>query len=239
MRTAVELALRDDEIAIAFQGVQGLRAEDLGRFLQRAGAETRRNGVELRIVGFEPGSLLVRCKALGVKVTRNAKKEALENPIRTTLGTAAVAIAAAALANGMSADEERPTPLASEGARIVQQHGVREINVITVDEMMVVMTPYEARRISDSVRRRGKAAKRSPLQELSSALRDSARGQVFLVAGTLHFQPEGHQFTVPIRFGYGYEGPELQEFQWYSVSGVLRTRLGQPESMEIAQATPL
>jgi hypothetical protein len=237
MRTADDLALGYDELAIAFQGVEGLRAEDLGKFLQKAGAETRRNGVELRIVGFEPGSVLVRCRALSIKVGRNAIKEALENPIRTALTTAGVAIAATALANAMSADDGEKNALATEGARIVEQHGVQNIAIITIDDINVVMTPAQARRIIVADRTRPR--KKSLFEELAEAFREEITGQVFDVGGVPHFRPDGFQFTVPIEVGKRYTGPRLMDLNWYSVKGVLRSRRGRPEAMEIVEASLL
>lgn len=240
MRTAQELELRKDEFVIAFQGAEGFRAEDLGKFLQRAGAVIPRSSVELRVVGFEAGSFLVRCRALTKRIGKNAKIEAIEKPVRTVLATVGVAIAAAALANAMSVDDERVPPLASESARIVDRYNVRNITLITIDQTIVVMTPEQAEQIKETEARRSRGVTRSSLfYELSRAVRDNINGQIFDVGGVLHFRPDGYQFTVPISHAEDYPGPQLRPLGRYSIRGSLHSSRGQPEVMEIAEASEL
>jgi hypothetical protein len=222
-------------LAIAFGGAEGLNAEELGKFLQRAGAITRRSGVELRVIAFEEGSFLVRCKALAKRLSKNAKKEALDNPIRTVLASAAVAIAATALAQGTSAKDQTVTPLASEGARIIEECNVQDIQLITIDETIVLMTPQDAREIREMERWRVKRAP-SRLQEFSAAVGDQVSGEVFDVGGVPHFRADGFQFTVPIYLPPHYTGPKLMPRHRYAVTGVLHSQQGQPEEMEIVRA---
>jgi hypothetical protein len=236
MRTAAQLELGNDELAIAFAGADGLSAEELGKFLQRAGAVTRRSGVELRVVAFEEGSFLVRCKAFAKHIGKNARKEALENPIRTVLGTAAVAIAAAALSQNTSVHSETVSPLASESARIIERHNVTIIQVITVDETTVLMDRPSAREIRERELNRVPRRPRTALQRLSAAVRDEVNGETFDVGGEVHFRADGFQYTVPVYPSYDYIGPRLMAGRRYKVSGSLNTRRGQPDSMEISEA---
>lgn len=217
-----------------------MRADELGRFLQRAATATRREGIELRVVGIGTGSLLVKLRAFkaGARAAGlAAKKEARENPLRTGFGAMGAAGAASVLLGALSPHLDQVTPLASEAAKIVHEQHVTSIRIITIDSDVEVMNPE----IANDVRRKEQLSKRlrpGSARELAVRLEDEISGEVVEIRGGLHFRPDGFRFIVPIELSSEYLDAPPRPYDRYLLRGKLNMRRGQPDYISVYEATP-
>jgi hypothetical protein len=209
----MQLALDPSEFAFYFRNETGIEAGDLGDFLKRTATIAKREGAELRVVGFEPGSLFVIFKAIAKtakKTTAKVGKSFDRDPLDAAAKSVAVVGAiAAAIVWAMSPDAS--APLAKAGAEVMEKHEVREINLITVNEKILVMDEGSARRVREVVRDRRERKAEARMSQIEDYRETIPRlehdpvhrifeGAFTQIDGKFHFRPDGFNYYVPVDF---------------------------------------
>jgi len=243
--SASTLALEPDQFAFLFRGDQGIGADELGNFLQRVATVARRNGAELRVVVVDHGSLVVVMKA----VARSAKKEFFKAPVATTAsGVTIVSVVVGAIVYAASA-ASGPAPLAKAGADLVEAKSVKEIQIVTVNQTIIIMDEGRAKEVRKREAERETlgidrpaVARPSPaeVRKLVDRARDgSLTGEVHEAAGELVFRPTGFRYFVPIQLDSSAATEQLKAGHGYSVKAEIQTNRGQPDYIIIHEAKPI
>lgn len=230
--------LGDDQFAILFETSKGIEADDLGTFLKRSATLARREGIELRVVRFEPGSLATIFKAVR-KSTKNVrkavKKEFMKAPIDTTLkATGIVGAVATAMIWAFTPEENGATPVAKAGACVVEEKEVTKITLITQYDTVLLMDEGIARQVRQ-IEREEKSQRLLPGQSYT-LLADRARdgvldGELLSVAGEPHFRPEGFRFLVPVDLNRSDVSPHLPTEVYVRVTGEIVMLNGRPDTI--------
>jgi hypothetical protein len=234
-----ELDLAPDEFAFRFDTEFGVEADEVAAFLQRAATVARRTGADLRVVGVREGSLVIKLRA----VAKAAGKEFKKTPLAGTASVFAIGGVIYAIVHAMIPSHTSITPLARAGAQIVEQHQVKTIEVITVNQTFLVMDETRAaqiRMLDEHLKHRGRAP--APGESISSfddvdvprlvqaAKQGALSGEVLEVEGELHFRPAGFRFLVPIDAAPDIAGA-LQAGKHVRIAGQVITRNGQPDRL--------
>jgi hypothetical protein len=244
--TGKDLGLGADELAFYFESDVGIDASDLGVFLQRAAVVARRAGADLRVVGIERGSLLVKLRAFKKsKIYRNAKKEFINKPltgaaqIAGVVGTTTAVAAAAAAAISWAFSGPQATPLAKSGAEVVEKCDGLQINLITNEKTSILVNEKIAREIREKERRAPQIHRLPAPEEIRllsyEAERGGLTGAVEELYGEPHFRPDGYRFWVPL-VSVSFDLRELVIPGHYRVAGKLIARGGRPDSIIISKA---
>lgn len=235
----IELGLAPNEFAFRFDTEFGVEVDDVAIFLQRAATIARRAGADLRVIGVREGSLVIRLRALA----KAAGKEFKKTPLASTASVLAIGGVIYAIVNAMTPSHTSITPLAKAGAQIVEQHRVKTIEVITINQTIVVMDETRAaqiRTLEEHLKHRRRA--KMPEQSASSvdhvdvprlvqaAKQGTLSGDVLDVEGELHFRPDGFRFLVPIDAGPDL-ADALQAGKHVRIAGQVITRNGQPDRL--------
>lgn len=238
--TADALNLGPDNFAFVFQSEAGVRAADLGLFLQRASTVSRRAGAELYIVGLREGSLAVVAK-VARKGANAAYEEFKSSPVRTSASAVAL-VGAVTVALGMAMNPEpgHVSPLAKAGAALVEDHSVTQISLISRNRTIVIMDEdraAEVRRLQ--VERRYEALPAPDVRKLiASARTGDLSGAVLLVDGETHFRPDGFRYLVPIDRVPHLLQAVVRPDEHIIVSGELLLRDSQPDLLIVRDARP-
>lgn len=236
-------ALGRDELIFHFDVLNGVDAQRLGAFLQRAGKVARDNGADMFVIGFEEGSLDVIVKivkSLGKKIAGGFNS----NPITTTGGGIAIARAIAdVLAATMDPTQCGATPLAKSGAEIVEKEGVRSITIISNGGNVIVMDPVIAAKIRDAERSSREPRRRlvhSEYEELQQKIAGGSEitGLVVAMDGDLYFRPDGERFAVQIDLQNSAASDIIYPGASFRIRGDLIFRNARPYSLVISSALP-
>lgn len=236
---AEKLGLGPTEFAFYFETGQGVEADHLGSFLQRAATVARQNGAEIRVTGIQPGSLAVILKAVKKsKIVQAAKDEYLKAPIDATVKvTALVGSVVAGITWAMSPSGAGVTPLAKAGAEIVEQHQVNQIQIVTIDNTIVVMDEERAREIRQIEREKRRPSRPRLPYEVQSMVEDARfgtlAGSILAVDGDLHFRPDGYRYLVPVDMANSWNADKIFPGDHIKVAGEIVTIDGQPDSLVI------
>lgn len=233
--------LEPNQFAILFETTRGIEADDLGTFLKRAATLARREGAELRVVRFEPGSLATIFEAVKKsKVVKNSQKEFVKSPIASSgVITGVVAAVAGALIWAFDTEDAGATPISRAGACVVEEKEVTEIKLVTVESTIVLMDETKARRVREIDRDRDhpKQLQYEEMKMLTDrASGGSLEGSVISIYGELHFRPDGYRFLVPIDFNRMDPDVELYPDAHFRVSGEIVMRRGRPDAIVIRSA---
>lgn len=241
MTTSSELGLGRDEFAFRFDTEAGIEADDLAVFLQRAATVARRAGADLKVVGVPSGSLIVKLRA----VAKAANKEFKKTPLAGTASAFAIGGVIYAIANAMVPSHTNTSPLAKAGVQIIEQHQVKKIEIVTVNQTIVIMDEDRAAQIRmlDQHRKQRKSTQAQPEYRLrhddaelprfvEAARQGLLTGQVFDVEGELHFRPDGFRFLVPIDAELD-DGAALHVGRHIRIAGAVLTRNGQPDRLVV------
>lgn len=233
--------LTPSQFAILFETDRGVEADDLGNFLKRVAAIARREGAELRVVSFEPGSLATIFEAVKKsKVAKNAKKEFVKAPIASSgVITGVVAAVAGALIWAFDAEDAGATPLSRAGACVIEEKEVKEIKLVTVEKTVVLMDENTARRVReiDNQYDKPKRLEYEQIRVLTDrASSGTLEGSVASIFGELHFRPDGYKFFVPINVDRTHPDVEIYSDAHFRVTGELVMRNGRPDSIIIQSA---
>lgn len=211
--TEKQLELDPSEFAFYFRSDAGIEAGDLGDFLKRTAAVARREGAEVRVVGFEQGSLIVVFKAIAKKMKKTARKVGKEfnkAPLAATADAMTIIVPiVGAIVWAMSPDSA--APLAQASAEVMKKHDVTEIKLITINENITVMDQDSAEQVRRVVRHRKemRAAERQMAledyrDEIPRLAHDPVHqkfgGTFAQLGGELHFRPDGFSYFVPVVF---------------------------------------
>jgi hypothetical protein len=239
---AEELQLREDQFAFYFRTKQGVEANELGTFLQRAATIARKENAELRVTAVQPGSVAVIFQAfISSPVARAAVDEFMRQPIATTAaGVAIVGAIVGSIVWAMSPDAGA-TPLAKAGADVVQSGSVEQIEIVTIRQTIVVMDAARADQVRHLQQRHAERPRMS--YPMVRQLADDARsgmltGTVLDVAGELHFRPHGQRFLVPIEVASAHAAAQLFPNHQVRIRGDLLTHNGQPNGIVVHWAEP-
>lgn len=232
--------LGDDELAFHFDTPDGIDAQRLGIFLQRAAKVARDNGADLRIVGIEQGSLDVVArvaKATGRKVS----DEFGANPVKTTAATTVlVGVVIKGLAMVMAPEQSGATPLAKAGAEIVEKEPVQSITIISNGGQVIVMDPViagEVRRAERRAREHERALPRYLETQQMIADGGELTGAVAEMDGDLYFRPDGYRFAVPIDMASSEAADALFPGAHFRVRGELILRRDRPYALIVTAAS--
>jgi hypothetical protein len=233
--------LAPSQFAILFETDRGIEADDLGNFLKRVATIARREGAELRVVRFEPGSLATIFEAVKKsKVAKNAKKEFVKAPIGSSAAiTAVVAAVAGALVWAFDAEEAGATALSRAGACVIEEKEVREIKLVTFEQTVVLMNENTARRVReiDNQRKKHEHIEYDQIQMLTDrASAGTLEGGVVSIYGELHFRPDGYKFFVPINISRTRPDVEIYSDAHFRVTGEIVMRNGRPDTIIIQSA---
>lgn len=247
----MQRALDPSEFAFYFRSEIGIEAGDLGDFLKRTAAIAKREGAELRVVGFESGSLFVIFKALAKSVKKTAAKVAKafdEDPLDAAeKSVVIVGSIAAAIIWAMSADAS--APLAKAGAEVMEKHAVREIDLITANETILVMDEASAARVREVIRdRRERRAEARVLQiddyrETLPRLEQDPVHRIFegsfaKIDGEFHFRPDGFNYFVPVDFVDRAQAEKIHGDGWmYKIDAHLSFSRRMPHRMIVLKVT--
>ena len=236
-----KFALQPDQFAILFETDLGIEADDLGTFLKRAATLARREGVELRVVRFEPGSLATIFRAFKKsKIIKNAKAEFNKKPIASTgVMTAVVGAVASAFIWAFDTEQAGVTPLSRAGACVVEEKEVTQIKLITMQQTVVLMDKKKAHKVREIERKHDHLPElqHEPMKILAhKASEGSLEGDVVSVSGELHFRPDGYRFLVPINVGLMDQESEIFPDAHFRVTGEILMRRGRPDSIVIRSA---
>lgn len=208
-----QLELDPSEFAFYFESDTGIEAGDLGDFLKRTAIVARREGAEIRVVGFEQGSLIVVFKAIAKKAKSTAtkvKKEFNKAPLGATASAATIIVPiVGAIVWAMSPDSA--APLAQASAEVMEKHEVTAIKLITINENITVMDEERAEQVREVVRHRKamRAAQREMMIEdrreprallTHEPIHQKFEGSFAQLGGELHFRPDGYSYFVPVVF---------------------------------------
>lgn len=251
MALAKALNLGPDQFAFYFQSDIGVEARDLGTFLQRAATIAGREGAVLHVTGIRPGSVAVVIRTLKKKTAKAAKKTAKaagdewkKSPISTTAaGSGMVAAVVGAIVYAMQ-PSSGPTPIAKAAADVVEQHSVRQIELVTIEQNVIVMDSERAQRVRQMERNQAERADLpmlAPPREEIRQLVDAGRqgvltGHVVDIHGKLYFGPDGHSFYVPIQASLLDPREEIYAEAHFRVRGKLVMVRGQPDSIVVYNA---
>lgn len=234
--TGSDLGLGPNELAFYFESKSGIDAGELGVFLQRAATVVGRAGVELRVTSIEPGSVVVKMKALAQGASNKIKKELAKQPVATLAGGATLGvIAAQAISAAMGSPD--PTPVQKAGSNVVINNNVQVINLVTPNEVMPLMDEKRARRVRERMNAEPSAeviSERSMVRRMSRDLDAGHLSGVFVHAdGQPHFRPDGYQFLVPVKFVRDLDATSDLKGAHFQVRGYLETYEGQPDFIVI------
>jgi hypothetical protein len=220
--------LARDQFAFYFGGDGSIPADLLGDFLRRAAAISRRNGIELEVVGIEPGSLSVVLKTIK-KATKRIQGEFGKAPLATVA-------AVAALVSAMNGDDQ--TPIQQAGAKIVIDGKADNIYIVTSDHAHIVMDRNRASTIAERERqKKSRLLPRGVIAEIiDEGISGTLSGVVLSVHGVLHFRPDNRNFLVPIDTSSP-AAPQLYEGR-FQMRADLRLLEGQPDSLVVYRARP-
>ena len=236
---SIDLGLAPNEFAFRFDTEFGVEADEVAIFLQRAATVARRAGADLRVVGLREGSLVIKLRA----VAKAAGKEFKKTPLAGSASVLAIGTVIYAIVNAMVPSHTAITPLAKAGAQIVEQHQVKTIEVVTNNQVFVVMDETRAAQVHmlEEHLKRGRRFK--VREELASsfetadvprlvqaAKQGTLSGDVLDVDGELHFRPEGFRFLVPIDADPNIANT-LQAGTHVLIAGQVITRKGQPDRL--------
>ena len=238
---AEKFDLRPDQFAILFETERGIEANDLGNFLKRAATLARQQGAELRVVRFEPGSLATIFQAVRKsEVYKNAKDEYVQKPIAGSLAiTGIVGTVAAAFIWAFDVNAAGTTPVSRAGASVIEEKGVTEIALVTIENANVLMDEGKARQVReiDRMKDRPKALEYEEIRLLEDrASGGSLEGSVISIYGELHFRPDGYKFIVPVDFSRMDPRVEVFPDAHFRISGEIVMRRGRPDSIIIRSA---
>ena len=238
----IELGLAPDEFAFRFDTEFGVEVDEVAIFLQRAATIARRAGADLRVIGVREGSLVIRLRA----VAKAAGKEFKKTPLAGSASVLAIGGVIYAIVNAMVPSHTSITPLAKAGAQIVEQHQVKTIEVITINQTFVVMDETRAAQVHMLEEHLKGRRKIKVLEQSASSFDDidvprlvqaakqgALSGDVLDVEGELHFRPDGFRFLVPIDAGADVSDA-LQAGKHVRIAGQVITRNGQPDRLIIA-----
>ncbi len=232
------LNLQSNNLAFLFDSDVGVRAADLGQFLQRASTVSRNAGVELYVVGLREGSLAVVARVMR-KGAQAGIEEFKSSPIRTTASAAAlVGMVTAALVAAMTPRPGYVSPLAKAGAGLVEDHSVTQISLITTNSTTIIMDEQRAADVRKlEVERPYDALPPADVRRLiASARTGDLSGTVLLVDGELHFRPDGFRYLVPIDHSGNAASGLVRPGQHLVVWGELLLRDLQPDLLAIRDA---
>ena len=232
--------IKPDELALYFHTNAGVGADDLGTFLKRAATVARREGAEIRVIGFEHGSLAVLLKTIKKsKVYKAAKKEFLSAPIKTTKeATLLVGAVAGALIWAFNVDDQVTTPLARAGLAVREECAVTQIDLVTVDNIYVLLDDEKAEKLERANQNERSQIKADRyLQASEDALRGTLEGSVVDIENELHFRPDGFRFLVPIDLNRSEAHEDLFPKAHFRIRGELVTHNGRPDSIIVHSAT--
>jgi len=234
--------LGKDQFALYFGGEGHIPADLLGNFLRRVSTVTRRRGVDLEVVAFEPGSLAVVLKALQ-KTKRGISTEFQKAPVATTAaGASLVSLAVGAIVAAMATAGHGTTPLEHSGAQIVINGNADNILIVTSDKSMLLMDRTHAGAVQEQQDiKKGRLPGVEGIQLLvEEGKRGRLRGTVVDVHGRPFFRPERCKFLVPIQFHMYFEDElDVVPDGRYEVSADLHFYNGQPGVIVIYRAQPL
>ena len=242
---AADLRLQPDEFAVLFRSDAGVDANELGIFLQRASTVGRRAGAELQVVAVEHGSVAVILRTIKrSSIAKSAGKEFAKAPIGTTAaGTAIVGAVVSAIVFAMAATHGEVTPLAKAGADLVENHQVQEIQIVTINQTFVVMDEHRVEQLRAVERRVELPREALPAPEVRQLIAQGRKGtlsgEVFYVAGELHFRPDGYRYLVPVDTRRSEAIGDLKVDVHFRVVADILTHNGQPDTIIIHDATPL
>lgn len=241
----MQRALDPSEFAFYFKSEVGIEAGDLGDFLKRTATIAKREGAELRVVGFESGSLFVIFKAIAKAAAKTASKVGKafdEDPLGAAEKSVIIVGAiAGAIVWAMSPDTS--APLAKAGAEVMEKHEVREINLITANEINVVMDEGSAQRVREVIRdRRERRAEARALhiedyRETVPQLEHDPVHRIFegtftKIDGEFHFRPDGYNYFVPVDFLHRADSEKIHGDDWmYKIDADLSFRQRMPHRM--------
>lgn len=243
----MQRALDPSEFAFYFRSDIGIEAGDLGDFLKRTAAIAKREKAELRVVGFESGSLFVIFKVIA-KTAKNTSakvgKKFEEDPLdAATKSVAIVGAIATAIIWAMSPDTS--APLAKASAEVMEKHEVREINLITVNENILVMNEDSAQRVRAVVRDRRERRAEARIVQIEDYRETTPRlehdpvhrifeGTFATFDGEFHFRPDGFRYFVPVDFVDRAESEQIHKDGWmYKVDAYLSFRQRMPDRMTV------
>jgi len=236
---AFDLALAPNEFAFRFGTEEGIGADQLATFLQRAATVARRAQADLVVVGVSQGSLIVKLKA----ISKAVRKEFKRAPVATSASSMAVGAVVVAIVTAMTPSGNSASPMAKAGADLVVEHQMATIEIITIDAIIRVMDEQRAaivRRARDIRKSTGKlisAAEQldTGVQRLAKEARQGLSGDVLSVEGQLYFRPDGYHYLVPISPTSGAYST-LESDRHFRVKGLLVELGGQPDKMIIDTA---
>jgi len=229
-----------NEFAFRFAGGQGVAANDLGDFLRYLATLSKRQGVSIEVVGLDQGSLIVRLRA---RVSAEFKKA----PIGTSAAAAGLLMLAPTLLSAFHPTEQ-PSPIAKVAIKMVEEGSVDRIELVTEGSVRVVMDQKLVNEFRKARRnlvetQYASIPKSSRYVDSESpevrGLVDSAEqgkliGEVFDVAGILHFRPNGFRYLVPINIMA--DELTLRPGVRYQVKGEITTIRGRPDAIDIGSA---
>lgn len=243
----MQLALEPSEFAFYFKSEIGIEAGDLGDFLKRTATIAKREGAELRVVGFESGSLFVIFKAIAKAAEKTATKvgKAFEEDPLAAAEKSVIIVGAIAGAIVWAMSPDSAAPLAKAGADVMEKHEVREINLITVNENILVMNEDSAERVREviSERRERRAEMRmvqiEDYRETVPRLEHAPVHRIFegtftKIEGGFYFRPEEYSYFVPVDFLNRAESEKIHGDDWiYKIDANLSFHHRMPHRMTV------
>ena len=244
----VSRELGSDQLAFYFDCEGGIDADVLGKFLQRAATVARGKDANLQVLVARDGSLAIIVRVL--KRSRSAVgKEFGAAPIQTSAAaTVIVASVAAAISYAMNPDSGMTTPLAKAGAELVEERGIKSIELVTKDSTILIMDRDRAINILHRSTSTRIESVPSLMRDLSlveadlmavRAFEGMLIGTVLVVDSELHFRPEGYRYLIPMNFPSNYDGRDLVSGKAYRIRGHIKFRGLAPDLIVINSASQI